>query len=61
MSHDWALQVHGFYADTKNKILRFDVVLSFDVDRKESLEILKSEIESLYPDYQVQIVPDFDL
>lgn len=61
MSHDWALQVHGFYADTKNKILRFDVVLSFDVDRKESLEILKSEIESLYPDYQVQIVPDLDL
>lgn len=61
MSNDWALQIHGFYADTKNKILRFDVVLSFDVDRKESLEIIKSEIESLYPDYQVQIVPDLDL
>lgn len=61
MSHDWALQVHGFYLDTKKKILRFDVVLSFEVDRKESLDKIKAEIESLYPDYQVQIVPDLDL
>lgn len=61
MSHDWALQVHGFYLDTEKKILRFDVVLSFEVDRKESLDKIKAEIESLYPDYQVQIVPDLDL
>lgn len=61
MSHDWALQVHGFYADTEKKILRFDVVLNFEVDRKESLDKIKAEIESLYPDYQVQIVPDLDL
>ena len=61
MSHDWALQVHGFYLDTEKKILRFDVVLSFEVDRKESLDKIKAEIESLYPDFQVQIVPDLDL
>ena len=29
LSHDWALQLHGFYADTVNKALRFDVVMSF--------------------------------
>lgn len=61
MSHDWALQVHGFYLDTEKKILRFDVVLSFGVDSKESLDKIKAEIESLYPDFQVQIVPDLDL
>ena len=30
MAHDWALQMHGFYADMEKMILRFDVVLSFD-------------------------------
>ena len=61
MSHDWALQLHGFYADTKNKSLRFDVVLSFDVDRKEALEELYGEVRAQYPDYEVLIVPDVDV
>lgn len=61
MSHDWALQVHGFYVDTKNKIIRFDVVLSFDVERDEALKVIEEEIFTLYPDYKIQIVPDIDL
>ena len=61
MSHDWALQVHGFYVDTKNKNIRFDVVLSFDVERDEALKVIEEEISKLYPDYKVQIVPDIDL
>ena len=51
MTHDWALQMHGFYADTENKTLRFDVVLSFDVDRKEAVETLYKEIGAMYPEY----------
>ena len=61
LSHDWALQMHGFYADTEKKTLRFDVVLSFDVDRKEALGTLYAETSALFPDYELLIVPDVDM
>ena len=61
MTHDWALQMHGFYADTEKKTVRFDMVVSFEVDRKEALETLYGEIKALYPDYDVLIVPDVDM
>ena len=61
MKHDWALQLHGFYADTEKKTVRFDVVLSFDVERREAMELLYDEISSLYPDYQIQIIADIDV
>ena len=61
LSHAWALQMHGFYADTEQKTIRFDVVVSFDVDRKEALETLCSEVTALYPEYEVLIVPDVDV
>ena len=61
LSHDWALQMHGFYADTEKKTIRFDVVVSFDIDRKEALKILSEEAQALYPDYTLQIVPDIDV
>lgn len=60
LQHDWALQLHGFYADTENRTIRFDVVLSFDIDRTEALDILKKEIGELFPGYSLQIVPDID-
>jgi divalent metal cation (Fe/Co/Zn/Cd) transporter len=60
LTHDWALQMHGFYADTTAKALRFDVVVSFDIDRNEALRIMNEEIQALYPDYTVQIVADLD-
>ena len=61
LSHDWALQMHGFYADTAKKNLQFDVVLSFDVERKEALAILTKEVQDKFPGYTVQITPDVDL
>ena len=61
LSHDWALQMHGFYADTEKKTVRFDVVLSFDIDRKEAMTVLYSEISAMYPDYEIVIVPDVDV
>ena len=61
LSHEWALQMHGFYADTEKKTIRFDVVISFDVDRKEALETLCCEVTALYPEYEVLIVPDVDI
>ena len=61
MAHDWALQIHGFYADTEKKTIRFDVVVSFEVDRKEALETLCGEVKALYPEYDILIVPDVDI
>jgi len=60
MAHDWALQLHGFYADTEKKTMHFDVVLSFDIDRNEAIDTLTKEVQDLYPDYTLQIIPDID-
>lgn len=60
LHHDWAMQLHGFYADTEQKTMRFDVVVSFEMDRNEALQIMLAEVQANYPDYTVQIVPDVD-
>lgn len=61
MSHDWALQLHGFFVDMENKEMRFDVVMSFEIDRQEGVEVLTEEIRKLYPDFHVSIVSDVDI
>lgn len=60
LSHDWALQLHGFYADTEKKTMRFDVVVSFDIDSREALGIMQKEVQEVYPEYDIQIVADVD-
>ncbi len=61
MSHDFALQLHGFYVDLEEKTMRFDVVVSFEIDRNEALEIMHKEVMELYPEYTISIVPDVDM
>ena len=61
MEHPWALQMHGFYVDIKEKLIRFDVVLSFDITPGEALAILHEQIKAEYPEYQISIVPDVDV
>ena len=61
MSHDWALQMHGFYVDMEQKLMRFDVVMSFDVNHSEGLQELYAEIGAMYPDWTVQITADVDV
>ncbi len=61
LSHDWALQMHGFYVDQEKKMIRFDVVVSFDVDKTKAIEELNGEIKAMYPDYEATIVPDADV
>ena len=60
LEHDWALQLHGFYADTENKTIRFDVVIGFDIDRAEAVNILTKEVNAQFPEYSLQIIPDID-
>ena len=61
MKHNWVLQMHGFYAYIAKKEIRFDVVMSFEIDAKEGLKILKDEVTKLYSDYKINIVPDVDV
>ena len=61
LAHDWALQLHGFHADPSKRQMRFDVVMSFDIDVKEGLAQLYSELSELYPDYNIEIAPDIDI
>lgn len=60
LSNQWALQLHGFYVDIKNKDIRFDVVLSFDIEQKEALETLYRQMKAIYPDYSTVITIDVD-
>ena len=61
LAHDWALQLHGFYADPETKELRFDVVISFDTDAAEAMETLQKEVEAVAPGYRVYITRDVDI
>ena len=61
LSHDWAIQMHGFFVDMQTKEMRFDVVMSFDIDPKEGIETICKEVKALYPDYSVVAAPDVDL
>ena len=61
LSHDFVLQMHGFYLDMEKKEMRFDAVMSFDIDPHEGLQILMKEMQEAYPDYRFQIVPDVDI
>ena len=61
MEHPWALQMHGFYVDMQEKTMRFDVVLSFDVVPEEAAAELYEEVQKVFPEYTLQIVPDLDI
>lgn len=61
LPHEWALQMHAFHIDEERKIIRFDVVMSFDMPHSEGIKILSSEIEAKYPEYKTVIVADIDI
>ncbi len=61
MAHEWVLQLHGFRIDVAQKKMRFDAVMSFDINPKEGTRILRDEVQKAYPDYDLFIVPDVDV
>jgi cation diffusion facilitator family transporter len=61
LSHSWALQLHGFYVNIPDKYMRFDTVLSFDVDHAEAVHKLTEEISEKFEGYKIEITPDVDL
>ncbi|MGP1361432.1 MAG: cation diffusion facilitator family transporter [Candidatus Fimenecus sp.] len=61
LAFDWALQLHGFYVDTIKKDMRFDVVLSFDIEQEKGIDILTKVFKEKLPEYTVKISPDIDI
>ena len=53
--------MHGFYIDKVKKDMRFDVVVTFDVDHSEAVKIIINDIKKAFPDYQVSINADIDV
>ena len=61
LSHKYIKQIHGFYMDKDEKSMRFDMVVSFDVDDRDKLYCdIVSDITKAYPDYRLQIAMDTD-
>ena len=61
MSHEHVLQTHGFYLDREKKIIRMDLLVSFDAkDRKAVYDHIVQDIKEKYPDYTPLIALDTD-
>lgn len=61
LSHEWAIQMHGFYYEEELNEIRFDVVMSFDIFPLKGIEIINNELSEKFPDYKFNIVPDIDI
>lgn len=62
MSHEYVLQIHGFFLDEETKTLKFDIIIDFAApDAKAIYNDICEEIKALYPDYDVSIVLDLDV
>ena len=55
------LQMHGFFMDKEEKILRFDIIVSFDAgDRRQVYREVCEKVQKEYPDYTLQVAMDMD-
>lgn len=62
MSHEYVLQIHGFYLDEKKMTIHFDIIIDFAaLDAKELYDHILTETQEAYPDYNVSITLDSDV
>lgn len=60
--HKEILQMHGFFVDEVEKIMRFDMIVSFDAkDMKAMYEHVVGDVKEAFPDYDIQVQFDFDI
>ena len=53
--------MHGFYMNKEDKMMRFDIVVSFDAkDRSGVYRQALEKVKEAYPGYTVQIAMDID-
>ncbi len=62
MEHKEILQMHGFYVDEVTKIMRFDIIVSFDsLSMKDLFNHVVEDVEEAFPDYDIQVQFDMDM
>ena len=62
LSHEHVKQMHGFYLNQKDKVMRFDAVVSFDADdRNRVFEETLASVKEAFPDYDISANMDMDL
>ncbi len=62
LSHDGAIQVHGYYLDKENMSVYMDIIIDYDVeDRQELFDHIRSELNETYPEYTFYLVQDIDV
>ncbi len=60
-SHEYVIQMHGFYLIKEKKSMRFDIVISFDAkDRTSLYRHIMGDLEKEFPDYKFQVALDTD-
>ena len=60
-SHQYVTQMHGFYLLKAQKVMRFDIVISFDAaDRGALYAEVVSDVQKAFPDYELQVAMDTD-
>ena len=61
MSQDYILQIHGFYCNIQEKVIRFDIVIDFAAPALGAVVRNAFEaVKSMYPDFKITIQPDND-
>jgi cation diffusion facilitator family transporter len=59
---DYVKQIHGFYYDPNQKLLSFDVVITFDSpDRDATYRKIVEALKEKYPEYTFSVNMDVDL
>ena len=62
MSHDYVLQLHGFYMNEETRKMSFDIILDFACPDRESLyRHIREEVQAAFPDYQLTVTLDIDI
>ncbi len=62
MSHEGALQTHGFFVDMENKTINFDVIIDYGFDKREELfEHIYDDVRKAYPEYEIFMNLDIDI
>ncbi|MCR5602048.1 MAG: cation diffusion facilitator family transporter [Ruminococcus sp.] len=62
MSHEYVLQIHGFYLDDEKMTIHFDIIIDFAApDRSGLYDHILTETQEAYPEYSVSITLDTDV
>ena len=61
MSHQYLLQLHGFFIDIEKKKIRFDIIIDFACPDRDGLyQSIVEEIQAKYQDYKRAVTLDVD-